>query len=241
MLFRIRYQGRNRILPPAGSRNPILLVNFRNLSLHSGVSRSRYREQRVKSAGVRSRNATGNHRLTMVGKRLARFVSRYRNGRMEDNIHGRMPEPGNLPEMGRKSHIAVPGEIGAERPTDWHPVEPRIGQRHGLNQERAPVGLHLRDAKQRALKRKYGISVRTCSLGKQDQVVTVFQPANHFIALLSRLGRAAINEDGPLQLCQNAEQRPRLPEDLQLNRSGTDIREAMDASPPALLELRFLG
>ena len=144
----------------------------------------------------------------MFGKRFARFVSRYRNGRMEDNIHGRMPEPGDLPEMGRKSHIAVPCEIGAERPTDWHPVEPRIGQRHGLNQERAPVGLHLRDAKQRALKRKYGISVRTCSLGKQDQVVTVFQPSNHFISLLSRLGRAAINEDRPLQLCQNAEQRP---------------------------------
>ena len=36
----------------------------------------------------------------MVGKRLARSVSRHRNGRMEDNIHGRMPEPATSQKWG---------------------------------------------------------------------------------------------------------------------------------------------
>ena len=70
-----------------------------------------------------------------------------------------------------------------------------------MNQRGRP---HLRDAAQRALNGSARISVRTCPLAARIRL-PVFQPANHFIALLSR--PRGDQRRPPLQLCQNAEQR----------------------------------
>src|SRR6516162_4982813 len=110
--------------------------------------------------------------------------------------------------MRHQTHRSVPGEERSKGSTHRYAVEPRIGERNGLNDHRSDVSPFLHRAKQRGLERKRPISVSACSFRKQDQRIAADQPFGYCVALDRGVAELPVYKNCALQFSEPAKEWP---------------------------------
>src|SRR6185295_8703525 len=102
--------------------------------------------------------------------------------------------------MGRQFHIAIPGEERPEAAAHRHAIEPRVGERDRLHDQRLALDAPLGNTEKRAAEGQDPIAVVAGPLGKEDQYIAFEQPLFDLVLVLAGLGGAALDEYRSLQL-----------------------------------------